>query len=183
MHYILGIIPLATVNIWHAYLLLSYRGDSRTDTISEHAAQDLPTLKLHRLFHITMSVCLTVFAVSCLILNRSLILPAMVLIAGAVFDIVEVMTLNKETSHHPFEAGPHQITSWLMALSYLIYGILITRAAGLPLWVTNIVWISFLVILFISIMCRFKRFWIAQMFYFALLALIVITAHINLLAA
>lgn len=175
--FIVSILPLIAVNVWHATLILLYRGSSRPETISHHAVTNTNTLTAHRTIHSIISVLLIIFSVSYLF-PEGYIFAGSLLIVGALSDVVEVMTLNKNTPFGPTVNDPHQIAAWLMATCYLSYGLLITKLALLNPLIVNGVWVLFLVMFINASRLKYRKFWVSQMVYFGLLAIVISIAHI-----
>lgn len=122
---------------------------------------------------------LAVFALTYLLPNQH-VLAAWLLIAGALFDVLEVLTLNKASAARWTFREPHFTTAWLMVGSYLLYGVVIAQAAALEPWLPQAVWLLFLLLLIFTIRDGFRKLWAAQMTYFLLLAMVVIMAHAKL---
>jgi hypothetical protein len=182
MYYVLSIFPLCLVTAWHAYLLCSFKGSSRTETISEHACETKQKLRLHRAVHILASICLFLFG-ALFLWQHDYHTMALLLMSGAVFDVIEVMTLNEYIAHKPVLFEPHQTSAWAMAFCYLTYGVLATKTAGLSPLLVSTVWVSFFIILGISIKKKFRRFWVSQMTYFTLLSIVLAIAQAKLVLA
>jgi hypothetical protein len=180
LNFMISLVALAGVCMWHAVVLLSYKDKLRPDTISEHALRTAKQLGRHRVFHVLFSVSLISYALLQLIPERQYLL-ATLLIVGSAMDVVEVFTLKESDPTHPISATPHQISAWVMAFAYLNYGVLIVKYSGLPAWIYNGVWILFILNLSLAAIYKFKKFWISQMFYFTVLAAIIAYAHYRLI--
>ena len=171
------LVPAVLVNLWHGYLL-AFTWPKKPPTISEHALISSRRLLAHRLVHCLSSVALLIYAY----INRSIFGPiTILLVAGATFDIIEVLTLHQDISKSPIDfSDRHQLTSWLMANSYMLFVIL----AGVHTHISPTLTITFIGIytglFLISVRSKFKNFWAIQMTYFVVLALnmIILSSHI-----
>lgn len=177
---LLSLFPLIVVNIWHGILLAGRTKDHKPHTISEHAASSSRLLCVHRIMHTTASVILITFGFWYL-LPHGYILAGWLIIAGGVFDILEVATLNKKSASEILAVNYHVVTAWAMALCYLLYASVIVTIAEFSTLLVIAIWAPFAVLLTTSVLRRFKDFWITQHIYFCLLALLILTAHVSLL--
>lgn len=134
----------------------------------------------HRIAHIGASGLLALFAFTYLLPNHYT-LEAALLLLGSLFDILEVVTLNKTSAARWSITEPHFTTAWLMAGSYLMYGLVISRTATVSPVLAGSAWLFFGLLFIAAARDRFRNFWIAQMWYFSLLALIIVVAHVALL--
>ena len=176
----LSLIPLVGLNIWHSVLLMMPYRAKRPGSISEHATETRRLLTSHRVMHISGSVLLWVFSFGYLLPHHATI-AAGLLIIGGVFDVLEVLTLNKKTAATTIRLNPHTITAWSMALSYLLYASVIVVVVGMSAWLSLAVWVSFLILLAVSALGKFKHFWLTQHIYFCCLALVIMVAHLRLM--
>lgn len=174
------IFPLFLVNFWHGYLLMTNKSPERPGSISEHACANSRHLVLHKNFHILISVFLIGYAVGYLFAELGLTLLAALLVLGATMDIIEVSTLNKNTPTSPDVKDIHQITAWIMAISYVLFALGLAFHAGLPFMIVNATWISFVLLVIWSLKINFKSFWAFQMAYFFVLSIIILIAHFSL---
>src|SRR5690606_30363609 len=113
--FLVSLIPLVGVNVWHGYLLLQCSSDGRPHTISEHAAETPLLLLLHRVVHSLSGLSMILLAVLYLRPNGQLLM-AMVVAMGGALDVTEALVLRKRADGHPFSMSPHEITAWFMAL-------------------------------------------------------------------
>lgn len=177
---VLSTLPLIIVNIWHSILLFSRERDNKPHTISHHAAETTNLLRVHRIMHISASVILMLFSFCYLFLHNHY-LVGWLLIGGALFDVLEVITLNKKSAEKVVSVNYHTITAWTMAFFYLVYASLISLTVNFSSLLVFAIWIAFVVFLIISVARSFKSFWIMQHIYFCFLALIMIAAHLSFL--
>lgn len=164
------VLPLFGVNIWHGILL--YLARSKTGTyvsISESAVVSMKLLRLHRVIHILGATSFIAFAVSS---YSSLQLSAVVLVLAAVFDMLQVAYLNKNTNHSPFNLhDPHQLLAWAMAAGYMLFCLLFAIHEHVP-WVLVSGYLAALLLVAIwNYLTRFANFWLAQMVFFVLTSL------------
>lgn len=174
------LLPLVGLNFWHTILLLQPSRDRKPHTISEHAVQSSSLLFRHRMAHTTSSVVLVLFG-SFYLLANGYHLAGWLLISGAFFDILEVLTLNKKSASEVAHFNYHVVTAWSMALCYLLYASTIVLIAGFGMYLAVLIWSSFALLLAVSAFRRFRNFWFTQHIYFCFLALIMIVSHINIL--
>lgn len=168
-------------NVWHGILIFIYSGGGRPSTISEHAVKSKRLLWAHRLVH---SLPLIVFMpmIFDYLVPSGYILAAFTLMSGAIFDALETLTLNKSTAPVDSPFNVHHLTTWLMALSYFIYAILISEIAEVNPWIYLPVLAACVVLLFIAGKKVFKgKFLIMQMSYFILVSLVVLVANVKLM--
>lgn len=176
----LSLSPLLIVNIWHNYLLFKNCNLSKKfNSISRHAADNNKYLKTHRLMHIFGSFAMILFAIGFLIPN-DYVLPGLLLILGAVFDSLEVLTLNKKSSSVITKVNSHTLTAWAMALSYLLYLCILIPIAGLSSSLILAIWLSLAILLLISAISRFRNFATTQHIYFCFIATLIAIAHLKL---
>lgn len=125
---------LLVVNVWHLYLVVGNGKTYTKPTLSETAAQNSRILHSHRAIHIA-PVVVFMPAVFGYFLPQGHSVLGLLLLTGATFDVVQVVTLNKRTA--PLSAAPntHFVSSWLMAISYFIFTTLLCRMAGISFWV------------------------------------------------
>lgn len=178
----LSLLPLIWVNVWHGYLLLRHSKDNRPHSISHHATETPELLRIHRFMHISASVVLSAFAIGFLIPDAHA-LAACFLIAAAIFDALEVLTLNKRNAAETLKLNSHTATAWPMALFYLLYATIIIPIAKLKPLLSVAIWLTPAILAALFRWRKFSGFWIVQHVYFCLLALVIIIAHIRLLAS
>ncbi len=177
----LSLLPLIGVNIWHTLLLVKRSKDGRPHSISQHATETPELLRTHRLMHTSASVILIAFAIGFLIPNGYL-LAACLLITGAIFDVLEVVTLNKRNAAETFRLNSHTTTAWSMAVFYLLYASVIISVAKLSPFFVIAAWLTPAILAVLFNLRKFNGFWIAQHMYFCLLALALVIAHVRLVA-
>jgi hypothetical protein len=178
---ILSLLPLIWVNVWHSYLLAKRSKDNRPHSISEHATETPELLRTHRFMHSSSSAVMAVFALGFLLPN-GYVLAACFLITAAVFDVLEVFTLNKTNASTTLVLNGHTATAWPMALFYLLYATVIIPVAQLNPLLSVAIWITPTVIAAVFKWRKFRGFWIVQHVYFCLLSLVLIIAHLRLLS-
>lgn len=178
-YFYVSLLSLVSVNVWHAALLILNKDKIRPRSLSEHATVSIGKLRTHRLVHICASVLLVFFALAYL-LPHHYVLATWLLIFGAVFDVLEVLTLNKVSAARWTFMEPHFTTAWLMLGCYLMYAVVISHTASLVSWVPQAVWLFFIVLLIGAARDGFRRLWAVQMVYILLLACVVILAHAKL---
>lgn len=169
--------PVVLVNLWHAYLI-SWPRSKKPGTISEHALLTQNRLYIHRLVHCLSSATLMAYAYQ----NRELFgWTATLLVAGAVFDVIEVFTLSRSIAKSPLDlSDPHQLTSWLMANSYLAFVIFAGMHVGLA-YIASLTFCVLYSLLFILILAlKFRLFWLIQMAYFVILGAHMTTISLHL---
>lgn len=179
--FLLSLIPLVGVNILHGYLLWQRSNDGRPHTISEHAAERPQLLLRYRIVHCLSGMSMVVLAVLYLLPNKQSLM-ALILAVGGILEVIEAAVLHKKADGHPFSMSSHEITAWFMALCYFIYGIFIANYSALNPFITNSIWVLFILMLIYSIYKKFQNFWIVQMIYFVFLGSVILVAHIHLLA-
>lgn len=168
-------------NIWHAVLLSLRTEGNRPLTISEHAVERDNLLLVHRIVH---SAPIIVFMPLILgyLLPSGHYLAALLLSSAAIFDSLETLTLNKRTAPLESSVNAHNVTAWVMALSYIAYAVVISRIADLSLWVYGSILFVCAVLLVIAVRgIQKRRFLIMQMAYFVLVSLVGVLAHIRLI--
>lgn len=178
---LLSLLPLIGLNIWHGILLAQGNKDNRPHSISHHAVDTPQLLRTHRIMHTLGSVILIIFSVGYLI-PRGYTVAACLLIAAAVFDVIEVFTLNKENAAEALNLNSHTVTAWSMAFCYLLYVTAIISVAKMNPLLTVAVWFTPAILAAVFRLRKFNGFWIAQHVYFCLLALLILIAHVRLLA-
>lgn len=174
---LLGSAPAVIANLWHQFLLSSH--NIPYQTISQHATETEMKLLGHRIVHSVSSFSLILFAWFYLF-RYGYNWAGSVLIAGAVFDILEVATLTKRSAEPVFAINYHVITAWMMALGYILYVIAIVSIAGMPAGLSWGIAIFFVLLLGIAFRQKFKNFWRIQHAYFCLLAILIVLAHVQL---
>ncbi len=178
---LLTLLPLAGINIWHGILLAQRSRDGKPHTISEHAAETPRLLLIHRLVHTISPAIFLLFGFGYLLPHGHTLAFAF-LAVGVTLDAIEVMTLSKGGPKGPFTLSVHHVTAWLMALSYLSYAIIISSTSNMSPWISNSIWVSFVLLLTLSAHRKFRHFWIEQMLYFTFVCLIAAIAHVRLLS-
>ncbi len=178
---ILSLLPLVWVNVWHSLLLARGSKDNRPHSISEHATETPQLLRTQRLMHSSSSAVMVVFALGFLLPNGHP-LAACLLIAAAVFDVLEVLTLNKSNAATTLQLNSHTATAWPMALFYLLYATVIIPIARLNPLLAVPIWLTPALVATLFKWRKFSGFWIVQHVYFCLLSLVLIIAHVRLLA-
>ncbi len=174
---VLGSVPAIAANLWHQ-LLISTRAKPY-QTISQHATETEKKLLAHRVVHSVSSFSLILFAWLYLF-RYGYTWAGSILVAGAVFDILEVLTLTKRSAEPVFAINYHAITAWTMALGYILYVIAIVSITGMPEGLSWGILIVFVLLLRIAFRQKFKNFWIIQHVYFCLLAILIVLAHVQL---
>ena len=155
--------------VWHS--IMPFIGKEKTslkNSISENALKSRNVLIFHRAVHVAISICFLVYS---WLLFPNYALSAFLLAVGAIFDIIQVMTLSKRSNHTPmYIRDTHQIAAWLMAVSYLAFSIVIALQRGIDivLILAYIIWLTLMFIL--STKTNHKYFWFAQMGFFTSLA-------------
>lgn len=178
---LLTLLPLILVNSWHAWLLVRHPKTSRPLTISEHAVESGWLLLAHRVMHAVPLPIFVFFAFSYLIPEGHTV-AAVLLMVGATFDVAEVLTLNRGTASMDTKLNAHFVTAWVMALSYLLYGLLISNTAGVSRYVYGTILLVCACLLMFAITNTFKRYFlIMQMLFFVLVSSVVFIAHMNLI--
>ena len=179
---LISLIPLVGINVWHSFLLFKRSNVERPLSISYHAVEANELLLTHRFVHTSSSFILIFFAFAFLIPNGHLV-AAILLIAAAIFDVLEVFALHSGDAAEEMKINSHAVTAWAMALCYLSYATAIIYVVKLnPLFVVA-VWLTPAFLIAIFKLRKFNGFWIAQHAYFCLLALVLIIAHLRLLAS
>lgn len=178
----LSLLPLIWVNIWHSFLLVKHSKDDRPHSISHHATEAPELLRIHRFIHSSASVVLTAFAIGFLIPNGHT-LAAFFLIAAAIFDVLEVLNLNKSNAAETLKLNSHTATAWPMALFYLLYATTIVSIAQLSSLLSVAIWLAPVTLASLFRWRKFRAFWIVQHVYFCLLGLVLIIAHVRLLVS
>ena len=173
---LVSLLPIVAVNVWHSALLSKRNKVDKLQTISQHAADNPRLLLIHRIVHISLSVIIIVLALDYLLPNNYL-WAGVLLIAAAIFDILEVITLNKKSSVGVIVINYHTVTAWAMSLCYLLYASLMIIIAGLPSWFVAVIWVLLLALLILSTYRKFERFWITQHIYFCFLSVTIMVAH------
>jgi hypothetical protein len=174
-------LPLLLINGWHAYLLIAQKSGGRPESLSDHASENLKYLVIHKAVHTASSALLIVYAFTFLRAELGLFLPVILLLAGAVFDIVEVMTLKVSVSHGPKALKEtHTLTAWIMGFSYMFFAVSFSMAASFNYLVVNSVWFVFIVLLLNSVRTRFRVFWLSQMSYFLGLSVFIFITHLRI---
>ncbi|PID30627.1 hypothetical protein CSA80_00795 [Candidatus Saccharibacteria bacterium] len=173
---------MISVNAWHGFLLYSHKNDRKQHTISQYAVSSGAFLRRHRAIHYLTSAILFVFSAGYL-LPHGYVLAAVLLSGAAIFDALEVMTLNQKTASQITTVNSHIITAWLMAFCYLFYASHVLAIAKLSEWFVWAIWVSFAVLLALSVNRKFKEFWLIQHAYFCFLAALIVLAHITLLVS
>lgn len=170
MEGLLLMLPLFGVNIWHAILL--YTAKLKTGayaSISESAVVSTKLLRCHRIIHILGAGCFIAFALRS---YDSLGMSVGVLIAAAVFDILQVVHLNQRTDHSPFKLhDPHQLLAWAMAAGYMLFCLLFAIHEHVPLVLVSGYLAALLLVAIWNYLTRFANFWLAQMVFFVLTSL------------
>lgn len=125
---------LVLVNVWHLYLVAEYGKKYTKPTLSETAAQNRRMLNLHRAIHIA-PVFVFMPAVLGYFLPERHLMTGLLLLAGATFDVIQVVSLNEKTA--PLKAAPntHYVSSWLMAISYFIFTALMCSLSDIGFWI------------------------------------------------
>ena len=131
--------------------------------------------------HTLGSVILIIFGVGYLI-PHGYTVAACLLIAAALFDVIEVFTLNKENAAEALKFNGHTVTAWSMAFCYLLYVTAIISVAKINPLLAVAVWLTPAILVAVFKLRKFNRFWIAQHVYFCLLALLILIAHVRLLS-
>jgi len=179
---ILSLLPLIWVNVWHSLLLAKRSKDNRPHSISHHATETPELLRTHRLMHSSSSAVMAVFALGFL-LPHGYAAAASLLITAAVFDVLEVLTLNKSNAAETLKLNSHTATAWPMALFYLLYATVIIPIAHLSPLLSVAVWLTPAILAALFKWRKFSGFWIVQHVYFCLLALVLVIAHVRLLTS
>ena len=170
-------------NFWHFILLVQRKGNNRPKTISEHAVESSNLLITHRVVHSFPLIVFIPVVVGYLVPNGYTI-AALLLFAGAIFDSLEALTLNKKSA--PIDSAPnsHYISAWLMALSYLGYALIISRIAGVSSWVYCPILTLCGLLAVLAQRGILNRVSLAmQMSYFILLSLVVLIANASLITS
>lgn len=171
--------PLVIVNIWHgmALAIAGARGQLR-QSISDSVLTDIRMLWMHRLMH-------TVAALSLMVYSRGLLeipklqFAGMILIAAAVFDIVQSWTLSRQTHagsldlHHT-----HVWTAWTMACGYLAFALVCAYLSNLYLAIVG--YVALLVLVYVwSKTAKHRYFWLAQMVFFVATSVMIVLAGVT----
>jgi ABC-type sulfate transport system permease component len=99
-------------------------------------------------------------------------------LSAALFDSIEVLSLNKQTAPLEDKLNLHSATAWVMSSCYFLYTALISHIAGVPLWAYLPVLAICLALIFCAATNRYKKYFLAmQMSYFVLLSLLGLLAH------
>lgn len=177
----------AWIILWHFILMLRRTGENKPNTISAHAEEKARILLVHRLSHGLPSVAILPFVFGFLLPNGYHV-AAYVLITASIFDLIEVLTLRK-TPVTNITAGSdglvHKVSAWLMAMSYLLYTVLISGESGIGRWLYLIVLLLSAAIIgaFFAIGASTKRhFYILQMTFFTLTTFVMLLSHISILS-
>lgn len=166
-----------------AWVFACFRGGAnRPESISVHATERPLYLFLHRVFHVLISLSLISYAVFYLRAELGLLLPVILLVVGALMDIVEVVTLDEHTPTGPNARDFHQVTAWIMAFCYMFFAISMAKHAGYSALAINAVWIVFVVLIAIAAKLKYRRFWAFQMSYFLVLSVFIVTTHFSISA-
>lgn len=176
---IISVVPIVLVNLWHHILLFYMYRPSTPRTISENAAKTITSLYIHRAMHTVASFILLLFGYMYL-LPHGFYIPFGLLISGAIFDALEVLTLDSRSAQEIFSANSHSITAWLMALSYLGYASTILLASGTSPYIIWGIGLLFVGVFVASLLREHKDFWRTQHLYFCLLGAIIISTHLRL---
>lgn len=176
---IVSLIPLIAVNVWHNVLLSEPTAGHKPRSISEHAASSPHLLLRHRIAHTVGSIFLSIYGLFYLLPHGHSV-AASLLIGAAIFDVIEVVTLNKKSASEITALNYHVVTAWAMALCYLLYASVAVTIAGLSSLFVFMIWISFAALLITAVLRKFKDFWITQHIYFCFLALIMAIGQIAL---
>ena len=173
---------MVIVNLWHGKLLRANSHDESILTISEHASQTHRTLLLHRVIHILAA--LVFLSLGLYHLLRGIYLEAAcAIIIASTFDILQVLTLSKKSAKNVFAVNLHAVTAWIMGMAYIVYASFTASYSGLGYWVVLILCLSFVILLIMAFVKKFKKFWLMQHGYFWLLAIVITSAHIKLIFA
>lgn len=169
---------LVVVNLWHLYIVVGIGRKYNKPTLSETAAQNSHILNLHRAIHIA-PIAVFMPAVFGYFLAQEQLTLGLLLMAGATFDVIQVVTLNKRTA--PLSAAPntHFVSSWLMAISYFIFTTLLCIMAGISFWICAPLLLTAVVLAILSVKAVVKGVSLpAQFLFFFLVSL---TALIGLM--
>ena len=167
-------------NIWHGILLCQHTRDNKPYTISEHAVMKPQLLIIHRITHTLSSGIMLLFVINWLLPNGYYI-AALLALSGAVFDVIEVLALNKQTASITSHVDLHEKATWLMALSYLLYVIAISYIADVSPWLYASVFLICVLLFMRARKGKFEDFWIIQMAFFVLISGLGLIAHTTLL--
>lgn len=170
---------LVGLNLWHFYLTVFKNVDHRANSISEIATSTGKTLLAHKLLHFIGAFFLISFAVGYLIPN-DMVVVGVLLLTGAVADILQAITLDRLNSFHPLKPEAHQIFAWVMQACYVLYTALIGQEVGLN-WAVYAVTVAVVCASAATFLTKFHRFWIIQNLSFIFLAIIIFISHIRLL--
>lgn len=169
-------------NLWHVILVATRKGLNRPLTISEHAVETKRILGVHRIVHSLPLLLFMPLAHQLVISERYSL--GVLLMAAAIFDCAQVLTLNKRTARLEDRLNAHSITAWLMALSYMGYSLLISREAHVPTLVYVSGFALCVLLLLFAVTNTFKKaFLVMQMSFFILISAMGIIAHLMLISA
>lgn len=177
----------AWIILWHLILMLKRANNGSPASISAHAEVHNKLLLIHRLSHGLPLVLLWPFLIDFLIPN-GYGLAAALLFAAATFDVAEVATLRRAPDSNltiGADSMVHKITAWCMAVSYLLYTVVICTLSGVGLWLFLPVFlISFClvgVLLVLKIMTK-RHFYFLQVLFFSLVSFAILIIHVAILA-
>ena len=152
---ILSLIPLIAVNVWHNILLSEPTADHKPRSISEHAVSSSHLLFRHRVAHTVGSILLSIYGLFYLFPHGHIVAGSL-LIGAAIFDVIEVVTLNKKSASDITALNYHVVTAWAMALCYLLYASVIVTIAGLSSLFVFVIWTSFAALLITAVLQYYR---------------------------
>lgn len=177
----LVIAPVLIVNLWHIYLVTSYHGDKRLVTISEHAVTTRSRLYMHRVIHALPLIFFLPFALWFLVPN-DFRLAAILLIASAILEIKQAVSLNKYNA--PLDSGvnKHSVKAWMMAVCYLAYTLVLGLISDISLFIfLPLFTVCLVLVSFAALGLHRNRTLFMQMSFFIVLSLLGILGHISLI--
>ena len=154
-----SVLCMLILNLWHGALLRANKHDKSIHTISEHASRTSRTLLWHKIIHILASTVFLSLGLYNLVSGLYSWAAYAIIIAGT-FDILQVITLNKQSAKNVFAINLHAVTAWIRGMAYIVYASLIASYSGVGEWVVVLLWLSFIILLFTAFAKQFKKFWL-----------------------
>lgn len=169
---LLLVAPLIVGNLWHAVMpFIGRRKTNFKNSISENALRSKGVLLTHRIVHLALSFCFIIY--SLYLFSQGVVLVAVLLVAAALFDAIQVMTLSKRTNHTPmYFRDIHQIFAWLMSITYLIFSLAFAVYQQIPVPAIIGYMLFLVLLLLVSLYEKHSYFWFAQMIFFVVVSMV-----------
>lgn len=171
--------PLIAINVWHALVIVQARHESKLrNSISESATNSPAILLAHQAVHFCVAIGLFLYAVQ-LVSSPGLVVPGIFLSLAAILDVVQVITLNKNTVHTPlYFRDVHQFAAWVMTMSFLFFTLLFAVDKHLPMREIVILIAILLCLYAASTRVGHKHYWLWQMCVFVSISVMMVRAGI-----